>query len=151
MTTYTRLGILRAETDPNLTYEGENWVLIQQTSKVLVDFIQSGKEKSPLGTLNFLRKFNFEAESFPNALSGKIVEFSDPLVLLELLEFRSSYYIFTSGEKLKKEILSGKQNFDAWNESQVEKKIFFFFFYNFFFSFRFIIYIWQQNLILKLL
>jgi hypothetical protein len=57
---FSRIVALRVQSDPSLTYEGENNVLIQQTAKYLLDvvrFLQKGKdvqEISPLGTAAYV-------------------------------------------------------------------------------------------------
>lgn len=54
----SRLGDLRAENDANCTYEGENNVLIQQTSNWLLtqwaNIINGQPVQSPLHTIDFL-------------------------------------------------------------------------------------------------
>ncbi|XP_055643319.1 peroxisomal acyl-coenzyme A oxidase 3 isoform X2 [Toxorhynchites rutilus septentrionalis] len=56
------LGDLRNDNDPNCTYEGENNVLVQQTSNWLLNIRSVGYEKfseaSPLGTASFLQHFD---------------------------------------------------------------------------------------------
>ena len=47
MSTYSRLGELKADWDVNQTWEGDNTVLLQQTAKYLFDLYQArmmGKE-----------------------------------------------------------------------------------------------------------
>lgn len=57
-----RFGELRNDNDPNCTYEGENNVLLQQTSNWLLATRRNGydkfKEVSPLGTAQFLANFD---------------------------------------------------------------------------------------------
>lgn len=52
------LGDVRDEHDPNLTYEGENHVLIQQTTNWLLKFwpqiLNNKKISSPLQSIDFL-------------------------------------------------------------------------------------------------
>lgn len=60
--TVTGLGDLRNDNDASCTYEGENNVLIQQTSNWLLANRRQGygrfKEASPLGTAAFLVDFD---------------------------------------------------------------------------------------------
>lgn len=57
------LGELRNNNDPNCTYEGENNVLLQQTSNWLLSIRKGGyqqfAERSPLKTADVL--FNFDS------------------------------------------------------------------------------------------
>lgn len=49
-----RFGQLRDDNDPNLTYEGDNNVLLQQTANYLLSW--STGDTSPLGTLDVLNQ-----------------------------------------------------------------------------------------------
>lgn len=55
-----RLGDLRNVSDPCVTYEGDNNVLVQQTSNWLLrqwtTLLQDGKLSSPLDTCSFLKQ-----------------------------------------------------------------------------------------------
>lgn len=57
-----RFGDLRNDNDPNCTYEGENNVLLQQTSNWLLAMRKNGyknfSEISPLGSAQFLANFD---------------------------------------------------------------------------------------------
>lgn len=55
------MGDIRNDQDAALTYEGENWVLIQQTANILIkiwDVIRTGTVvELPLKSLSFLNNF----------------------------------------------------------------------------------------------
>lgn len=55
------MGDIRNDHDAALTYEGENWVLIQQTANILLkiwDVFRTGNVvELPLKSLNFLNNF----------------------------------------------------------------------------------------------
>jgi len=54
--TANRFGELRDDNDPNLTYEGDNNVILQQTANYLLSW-KPGMT-SPLGTLDLLNRQN---------------------------------------------------------------------------------------------
>ncbi|KFP26942.1 Peroxisomal acyl-coenzyme A oxidase 3, partial [Colius striatus] len=57
-----RLGEIRNDNDPNCTYEGDNNVLLQQTSNYLMSWMKCIRDKalfeSPFGTINFLQDYH---------------------------------------------------------------------------------------------
>ncbi|XP_009866204.1 PREDICTED: peroxisomal acyl-coenzyme A oxidase 3-like, partial [Apaloderma vittatum] len=57
-----RLGEIRNDNDPNCTYEGDNNVLLQQTSNYLMSWMNCIRDKapfeSPFGTINFLQDYH---------------------------------------------------------------------------------------------
>lgn len=81
------LGDLRDSNDANLTYEGENNVLTQQTSNWLLGVRRQGyeqfKKASPLGTATFLadtkqiltRKFTFRTSEKALEAESKLLLF----------------------------------------------------------------------------
>eukprot|EP01119_Soliformovum_irregulare_P018883 TRINITY_DN5877_c0_g1_i1.p1 TRINITY_DN5877_c0_g1~~TRINITY_DN5877_c0_g1_i1.p1 ORF type:complete len:706 (+),score=148.58 TRINITY_DN5877_c0_g1_i1:38-2155(+) len=118
-TAYNKLGVLRDDHDPNLTYEGENNVLIQQTSKYLVDTMRraiSGKSiHAPLGSVSFLSHFSSIVDSKLKVHS--VQELLHPKVMLEMMQFRVCILLLRSMAKLEKNA-SCMDLFAAWNDAQ---------------------------------
>ena len=84
-----RLGDLRNNNDTVLTFEGDNNVLLQQTSNHLIsgydDYLKTRTvPETPLGTMQFLQNFD-------NNFSQKFVATNEK----ELLTQTSRFYIFT--------------------------------------------------------
>ena len=48
------LGKLRGDNDANCTYEGDNTVLLQQTSQWLLGLTRMGRVESPMGSVGWL-------------------------------------------------------------------------------------------------
>lgn len=121
-TSYNRLGILRNDHDPNLTYEGENNVLIQQTAKYLLDNLQrkvEGKSLlSPLGSLHFFSQWEELSSPTPLNVSSP-QDLLDPKKYVRLLQSRVILLLQRSAMKIQVEMGKGKDSFTAWNDSQV--------------------------------
>ncbi|KJE92816.1 peroxisomal acyl-coenzyme A oxidase 3 [Capsaspora owczarzaki ATCC 30864] len=121
--TCNRLGVLRDDNDPNLTYEGDNNVLIQQTSKFLMTSLRNvmtGKPvKSPLGSVAFLEQFStLIGSKWAVESEGDLLK---PAVLLHAMHYRTAYLLQEAGTKLQSIMESGKDvdTFSAWNQTQV--------------------------------
>ncbi|XP_062545312.1 peroxisomal acyl-coenzyme A oxidase 3 [Armigeres subalbatus] len=117
---FSTLGDLRNDNDPNCTYEGENNVLIQQTSNWLLNVRSRGHEAfgavSPLGTATFLKDFADIISSRANWKSPQ-----QALDIKGLLDALNWLVAFTLEETYEKTVLlkqKGKSSFDARNESQ---------------------------------
>ncbi|KAG8453452.1 hypothetical protein GDO86_000181 [Hymenochirus boettgeri] len=117
-----RLGDIRSDNDPNCTYEGDNNVLLQQTSNYLLSLVHSIHEdkvhiESPLGTVNFLNDFKailghkFTARSVEDCLDSR--------VSLESYKWLVCYLLRESYVKLQHEKQSQNNDFYARNNSQV--------------------------------
>jgi len=139
-----RLGELRAENDVNCTYEGENNVLIQQTSNWLlsqwVNIINGQPVLSPLGSADFLvnaeqilnSKFNrttiedtLRPESMTiNNFSFCVCIHRNYYIILSfidlLLDFKwlICYYLKKTHQYVKNLKSKGMSDFDIRNNSQ---------------------------------
>lgn len=116
---FNMIGNWRDNNDINLTWEGDNTVLNQQTAR----FITNGLKKKVKGkevkfsSLSFLKKFD-------DVLSEKL-NISDPRdlynsdIIRQMFEHRINLILQKCVARLTERIGSGKQLFDAWNDSQV--------------------------------
>ncbi|XP_053422539.1 peroxisomal acyl-coenzyme A oxidase 3 isoform X2 [Nycticebus coucang] len=117
-----RLGVLRDDNDPNCTYEGDNNVLLQQTSNYLLGLLERRVRdgaclQSPLKTVDFL-------EAYPNILSQRftassIADCLDSAVPLEAYKWLVCYLLRESYQKFNQEKRSGSNDFEARNNCQV--------------------------------
>lgn len=117
-----RLGDLRNDNDPNCTYEGDNNVLLQQTSNYLLGLLaQEGpggaRCESPLKSVDFLA-------AYPALLSRRFAVASlqdclDSAVPLAAYEWLVCYLLRESHQKLTQEKRAGSSDFEARNNSQV--------------------------------
>ncbi|CAI8050684.1 Peroxisomal acyl-coenzyme A oxidase 3 [Geodia barretti] len=116
-----RLGVLRDDNDPNLTYEGDNHVLLQQTSNyllsLLTDKMAGGVVSSPLGSVDIL-------DSYQTVLRRR---FSPPSTtshlthtdVLPVYEWLVCHLCVESHHRLEQELSRKKNGFIAREESQV--------------------------------
>ncbi|GAB1289582.1 Peroxisomal acyl-coenzyme A oxidase 3 [Apodemus speciosus] len=124
-----RLGDLRNDNDPNCTYEGDNNVLLQQTSNYLLSFLEHPVQvtgvysldgahfTSPLKTVDFL-------EAYPGILGQKFrgsskADWLDSAALLAAYRWLVSYLLQESHRRYCQEKKSRGSDFEARNNSQV--------------------------------
>ncbi|XP_010010199.1 PREDICTED: peroxisomal acyl-coenzyme A oxidase 3, partial [Nestor notabilis] len=115
-----RLGEIRNDNDPNCTYEGDNNVLLQQTSNYLMSWMDCIRDKapfeSPFGTINVLQDYHhilgwkFTAVSVEDCMNSSV-----PLAAYKWLV---CYLLRESDLKLSKEKQSGRSDFEAKNNCQ---------------------------------
>eukprot|EP01080_Neovahlkampfia_damariscottae_P010924 gene10924-3629_t len=120
---YSRLTILKNDTEPSLTYEGENNVLIQQTAKFLlkcVQKVQGGKKlKSKLHTIEYLNDIMNILQS--NMLDNQSVDIEEKNLIdfcEKCLKWKSCYLLAESAKKLMKNSKS-ESTWNAFNNTQV--------------------------------
>lgn len=116
------IGDIRNDHDANLTYEGENHVLIQQTTNWLLKFLPAieNKEKitTPMGSADFLTNYydilnnaNFDARTFE--------EVSTPQNIFKAYHWLICYLLKRTAMKLDQNKKRGLDEFTAKSNSQV--------------------------------
>uniref|UniRef100_A0A8C3IQK1 Acyl-coenzyme A oxidase n=1 Tax=Chrysemys picta bellii TaxID=8478 RepID=A0A8C3IQK1_CHRPI len=117
-----RLGDIRNDNDPNCTYEGDNNVLLQQTSNYLLSWVNAKHQDkapiaSPLGSVNFLEDYNhILGQKFT---ASSVEDCMDSSVPLAAYKWLVCYLLRESVLKLSHEKQSGSSDFEARNNSQV--------------------------------
>ncbi|XP_053796389.1 peroxisomal acyl-coenzyme A oxidase 3 isoform X1 [Vidua chalybeata] len=116
-----RLGEIRNDNDPNCTYEGDNNVLLQQTSNYLMSWMNCIRDKapfeSPLGTINFLQDYHHILGWKFTAIS--VEDCMDSSVPLAAYKWLVCYLLQESYLKMNKEKQAGRSDFEAKNNCQV--------------------------------
>ncbi|XP_036002093.1 peroxisomal acyl-coenzyme A oxidase 3 [Fundulus heteroclitus] len=117
-----RLGALRDDNDPNCTYEGDNNVLLQQTSNYLLSWFQAKVHhgvqiQSPFNTVDFL-------DDFQKILAGRFTATTvegcmDSAVSVAAYKWLVCFLLDESAKRLEQQRASGKDEFEARNDSQV--------------------------------
>ncbi|PVD31700.1 hypothetical protein C0Q70_07118 [Pomacea canaliculata] len=117
-----RLGDLRNDHDPNCTYEGDNNVILQQTSNFLLSVLEVARQKkgqvleTPLGSVSFLGEIdNWLDTRFGAQTVSKCL---DPAVSLDAYKWLVCRLLMDSEKKLQEQLASGKDGFTARNDSQ---------------------------------
>ncbi|XP_020847804.1 peroxisomal acyl-coenzyme A oxidase 3 isoform X1 [Phascolarctos cinereus] len=116
-----RLGDIRNDNDPNCTYEGDNNVLLQQTSNYLLNCITDRHQdktriESPLESVNFLEDFkDILGQKFK---ISRVEDCMDSSVPLAAYKWLVCYLLQESYQKLNQERKSGSDDFEARNNCQ---------------------------------
>uniref|UniRef100_A0A8C6RWW3 Acyl-coenzyme A oxidase n=1 Tax=Nannospalax galili TaxID=1026970 RepID=A0A8C6RWW3_NANGA len=121
-----RLGDLRNDNDPNCTYEGDNNVLLQQTSNYLLSFLErqpQGRFRSALLAMTPLKTVDF-LEAYPEILSQKFMgssaaDWLDSAAPLVAYRWLVCYLLQESHQRFCQEKRSRGSDFEARNNSQV--------------------------------
>ncbi|XP_034020500.1 peroxisomal acyl-coenzyme A oxidase 3 isoform X2 [Thalassophryne amazonica] len=118
----SRLGSIRDDNDPNCTYEGDNNVLLQQTSNYLLSWLHvercdGVRIESPLHTVDFLEDFHDILKSQFTATTMK--ECLDPAVPLAAYKWLVCFLLKESHRRLEEQRASSKDEFEARNNCQV--------------------------------
>ncbi|XP_047528094.1 peroxisomal acyl-coenzyme A oxidase 3-like isoform X1 [Vanessa atalanta] len=114
------LGDLRNDNDANCTYEGENSLLLQQSSNWLLTMWPKRREikdeDTPLGSLKFLE--NADEYLTTTCPWTTVDELIDPCNLIQMYKWLTAYVLKMTYEKVSKLKSEGKDNLQAKNESQ---------------------------------
>uniref|UniRef100_S4RR37 Acyl-coenzyme A oxidase n=1 Tax=Petromyzon marinus TaxID=7757 RepID=S4RR37_PETMA len=117
-----RLGELRDGNDPNCTYEGENNVLLQQTSNYLMSWVNRKPAartdiQSPTGSVDFLRdRISILQQKFSAKTEQECLDSSMPLAAYKWLV---CFLLRESTSKYERERAASSSDFEARNNSQV--------------------------------
>ena len=115
---FAMMGEWRNNNDINITWEGDNTILIQQTAKFIAQNLQKkmkGKEVK-YKSMSFLNKFD--------EVTSEKLTLEEPKDLHNLnnitamLEFRVNILLMKSVGRLAEKIGNKVKPFDAWNETQ---------------------------------
>ncbi|XP_068443753.1 peroxisomal acyl-coenzyme A oxidase 3 isoform X2 [Clinocottus analis] len=116
-----RLGDLRNDNDPNCTYEGDNNVLLQQTSNYLLSWLDAKRSdgvriESPFHSVDFLDDFHKILET--KFTSNTMEECMDSAVPVAAYKWLVCFLLEESQRRLEQQRASGKDDFEARNNSQ---------------------------------
>lgn len=118
-----RIGEMRNVNDPNCTYEGDNNVILRQTSNYILSMFADKQKQpnnilsSPLGTLNFMN--DLDSILLTKFYAETINECKNPEVSLHAYRWLVCKLSVDSSAKLQNELDCGKEMFTANNDSQV--------------------------------
>ncbi|VDM80263.1 unnamed protein product [Strongylus vulgaris] len=108
----SRLNELRDSFDPSQTFEGENHMILQQTSNILLDWARTGRSgTTPMNTFEMLNTKEHERfKNFGKDIIDDVLHAYRWLIVYYLNETKRSF------DELMKE--NGNNTFDARNRSQ---------------------------------
>ena len=107
----SRLGKIRDDNDANCTYEGDNNVLLQQTSNWLLSMDRQGKFESPAGTVDWLNGWN-------DTVGPVFGDFHDVGVILNCLRVLVFRLLKQTSKQIAELKSEGNDSFFARNNTQ---------------------------------
>ena len=116
---FNMIGLWRNNNDINLTWEGDNTVLIQQTARFIMNSLKKkmkGKEVK-FKSLSFLSKFEDVSNEKLNVQDAKDIRNVDNLT--HMMEHRNNILLMKCVAKLTEKVGNNMGVFDAWNDTQV--------------------------------
>ncbi|CAB3406056.1 unnamed protein product [Caenorhabditis bovis] len=111
----SRLNKLRDDNDPSQTFEGENFMLLQQTSNVLLGKYNKGdRVVTPMNTMDLLNKT-------PKAFAG----WSNCIIsdVLSAYEYLIHYLLKVTNDEVEKLKKLNKNSFEIKNETQIHRAV----------------------------
>ncbi|KAL4223611.1 acyl-Coenzyme A oxidase [Mactra antiquata] len=117
-----RFGELRDDNDPNCTYEGDNNVILQQTSNYLLSVFdakinQGMKIEAPMGSTDFIDNYESILKTKFTATSAQ--DCMNPQVVIDTYRWLICRLLVDSSQRLKSQLGAGHDGFTARNNSQV--------------------------------
>ncbi|PRP80277.1 peroxisomal acyl-coenzyme A oxidase 3-like [Planoprotostelium fungivorum] len=119
----SRLTQLREDNDPSLTFEGENWVLIQQTAKYILEYFSKPEDKRKLGPLGTMSPWsNCHNDFLKKGAKWSALQQQDvvrPEHYLKAMEYRVAVLIHQALANVTSIATATGDVTDAFNKSQV--------------------------------
>eukprot|EP01118_Nematostelium_gracile_P014776 TRINITY_DN5834_c0_g1_i3.p1 TRINITY_DN5834_c0_g1~~TRINITY_DN5834_c0_g1_i3.p1 ORF type:complete len:661 (+),score=163.65 TRINITY_DN5834_c0_g1_i3:142-2124(+) len=110
---FSGLPQLFVEIVPSCTYEGDNYVLIQQTARYILKALKGVMGgKVPVGSLAYLADISRNSDKC-NVRTKE--EFLDPQIQLNAYKHRAIRLALETGKNMEKEMNSGKSYENSWN------------------------------------
>lgn len=111
----SRLNTLRDDNDPSQTFEGENFMILQQTSNILLGKAQSiGSIETPMSTMSFL---NQKPSKFSSWSSNPVND------VLSAYRYLTYHLLQTTSAEAYRLKASGKNSFEVRNEIQIHRAV----------------------------
>lgn len=119
---YNRIGEIYNDNNVNIVWEGDNYVLLQQSARYILDYYNNLKTKNykpeEFELLSFLKKEDLNT-SKPIYFIQEKKDFLNPKFLLQIFEKRFAFVLLNSVKEFNKNIEKTRDIFTAWNLSQV--------------------------------
>lgn len=109
-----KIGTLRDDHDPNMTHEGECYVMLQQTSNYLMRMFQEKMFESPLHSVDFISNYQIRLQ---DKMRNK--DFSNIDAVIEAYEFLVCHLLVESEQRLKQNQARLNDAYAAKSESQI--------------------------------
>lgn len=108
----SRLNQLRDDFDPSQTYEGENWMILQQTSNILI--AKQKSPTSPMGTYEFFEKGTTRFSTWTDSVADDAIDAYNFLLTALTKQISDEARVLKS---------QGKDSFEVRNETQVHRAV----------------------------